>query len=100
MVLGEPDASGRRRPSVKPNSEFFMDVDVVIIALGTTPNPLISATNKVWKPLRMALWLQMRPMDKPVRKKFGQAEILSLVLPRSSAPWELGNELLQILINT
>jgi glutamate synthase (NADPH) small chain len=46
MVLGEPDASGRRRPSVKPNSEFLMDVDVVIIALGTTPNPLISATTQ------------------------------------------------------
>ncbi len=46
MVLGEPDQSGRRRPIVKPNSEFMMDVDVVIVALGTTPNPLISATTQ------------------------------------------------------
>ncbi|MDO8688135.1 MAG: NADPH-dependent glutamate synthase [Dehalococcoidales bacterium] len=44
MELGEPDASGRRRPVVKPNSEFVIDVDVVIVALGTTPNPLIAAT--------------------------------------------------------
>ncbi len=46
MILGEPDASGRRRPSVKPGSEFVMDVDVVIVALGTTPNPLIAATTR------------------------------------------------------
>jgi glutamate synthase (NADPH) small chain len=46
MTLGEPDASGRRRPIVKPGSEFIMDVDVVIVALGTTPNPLIAATTK------------------------------------------------------
>jgi glutamate synthase (NADPH) small chain len=46
MILGEPDASGRRRPMVKPGSEFVMDVDVVIVALGTTPNPLIAATTQ------------------------------------------------------
>lgn len=44
MELGEPDASGRRRPIVKEGSEFIMEVDVVIVALGTTPNPLISST--------------------------------------------------------
>ncbi len=46
MTLGEPDESGRRRPVVKPGSEFVMDVDVVIVALGTTPNPLISSTTE------------------------------------------------------
>ena len=46
MMLGEPDESGRRRPVVKPNSEFTMEVDVVIVALGTTPNPLIAATTQ------------------------------------------------------
>lgn len=46
MELGEPDASGRRRPVVKEGSEFVMDVDVVVVALGTTPNPLIPATTK------------------------------------------------------
>jgi glutamate synthase (NADPH/NADH) small chain len=44
MELGEPDASGRRRPVVKPNSEFPMEVDTVVVALGTTPNPLIAST--------------------------------------------------------
>ena len=46
MELGEPDASGRRRPIVKEGSEFTTDVDVVIIALGTTPNPLIAQTTE------------------------------------------------------
>ena len=46
MELGEPDASGRRRPVVKPNSEFTIDIDVAVIALGTTPNPLIPSTTK------------------------------------------------------
>ena len=44
MELGEPDASGRRRPIAKPNSEFTMDIDVAIIALGTVPNPMIAQT--------------------------------------------------------
>ncbi|MFC2034978.1 NADPH-dependent glutamate synthase [Chloroflexota bacterium] len=44
MKLGEPDESGRRRPIIKEESEFVIDVDVVIVALGTTPNPLIAAT--------------------------------------------------------
>ncbi|MBI2831842.1 MAG: NADPH-dependent glutamate synthase [Chloroflexi bacterium] len=44
MTLGEPDESGRRRPIVKPGSEFTLDVDVVIVALGTTPNPLVAST--------------------------------------------------------
>ncbi len=46
MELGEPDASGRRRPVVKPESEFTLDVDCVIMALGTSPNPLIKSTTE------------------------------------------------------
>ena len=46
MELGEPDASGRRRPVVIPNSEFTLDVDTVIMALGTSPNPLIFSTTE------------------------------------------------------
>lgn len=42
MQLGEPDASGRRRPEPKPGSEFTINADMAIIALGTSPNPLIS----------------------------------------------------------
>ena len=44
MELGEPDESGRRRPIVKPGSEFELDVDTMIMALGTSPNPLIRST--------------------------------------------------------
>ena len=46
MELGEPDASGRRRPIEKKGSEFTMDVDTVIMSLGTSPNPLIKSTTK------------------------------------------------------
>ena len=44
MELGEPDDSGRRRPVEIPDSEFIIDVDTVIMSLGTSPNPLISST--------------------------------------------------------
>lgn len=44
MKLGEPDASGRRRPVPIPGSEYTMDVDTVVVSLGTSPNPLISST--------------------------------------------------------
>ena len=46
MELGEPDASGRRRPVEVPGSEFVIDCDTVIMSLGTSPNPLISSTTK------------------------------------------------------
>ena len=44
MELGEPDASGRRRPIEVPGSEFLLEVDTVIMSLGTNPNPLIRST--------------------------------------------------------
>lgn len=46
MELGEPDESGRRRPVVKADSEFVLEVDTVIMSLGTSPNPLITSTTK------------------------------------------------------
>ena len=46
MELGEPDASGRRSPHEKAGTEFMLDVDTVIMALGTTPNPLIRKTTE------------------------------------------------------
>ena len=46
MELGEPDASGRRRPVEVAGSEFVIDVDAVIMSLGTSPNPLISSTTE------------------------------------------------------
>ena len=44
MELGEPDEKGRRRPQVIPGSEFTIDVDTVVMSIGTSPNPLIKAT--------------------------------------------------------
>ena len=46
MELGEPDESGRRRPITKEGSEFMLEVDTVVIALGTTPNPLVPTTTQ------------------------------------------------------
>lgn len=46
MTLGEPDASGRRRPVEKKDSEFTIDVDCVIMSIGTSPNPLIKSTTE------------------------------------------------------
>ena len=46
MELGEPDASGRRRPIVVEGSEFILEVDTVIMSLGTNPNPLITSTTE------------------------------------------------------
>ncbi len=46
MELGEPDEKGRRRPVPVPNSEFVLDVDTVIMSIGTSPNPLIKSTTE------------------------------------------------------
>ena len=46
MELGEPDASGRRSPVEIPGSEFVLELDTVIMSLGTSPNPLISSTTE------------------------------------------------------
>ena len=46
MELGEPDEKGRRRPVVIPGSEFTLDVDTVVMSIGTSPNPLIKSTTK------------------------------------------------------
>lgn len=46
MELGEPDASGRRRPVPIPGSEFTLDADMAIIAVGTSPNPLVASTTQ------------------------------------------------------
>ena len=46
MELGAPDERGRRRPIEIPNSEFILDVDCVVMSIGTSPNPLIKSTTK------------------------------------------------------
>ena len=57
MELGEPDASGRRRPVEIPGSEYDMDVDTVIMSLGTSPNPLISSTTKGLSLIHISIFL-------------------------------------------
>ena len=54
MELGEPDASGRRRPIEKPGSEFELEVDTVIMSLGTSPNPLIRSITPGLRPTSTA----------------------------------------------
>ena len=61
MELGEPDASGRRRPVVKEDSEFLIDADCVIMALGTSPNPLIKSTTDG---LETRSWAELLPMTR------------------------------------
>ena len=58
MELGEPDENGRRRPVPIPGSEFVLDVDTVVMAIGTSPNPLIKSTTKLFPPWGPASWPQ------------------------------------------
>ncbi len=69
MELGEPDDSGRRRPVVKPGSEFVIDVDVVIVALGTTPNPLIASTTEGLETTRWGTVVADEETGKAVKPK-------------------------------
>ncbi len=69
MELGEPDESGRRRPVVKEGSEFIIDVDVVIVALGTTPNPLIAATTEGLETTRRGTVVADEETGKTVKPK-------------------------------
>ncbi len=69
MELGEPDDSGRRRPIVKPGSEFVIDVDVVVVALGTTPNPLIASTTKGLETTRWGTVVADETTGKTVKDK-------------------------------
>ena len=52
MELGEPDASGRRSPVVVEGSDFEVECDVVVMALGTSPNPLIASTTEALETTR------------------------------------------------
>jgi len=69
MELGEPDESGRRRPIVKEGSEFIIDVDVVIVALGTTPNPLIASTTEGLETTRWGTVVADEETGKTVKPK-------------------------------
>ncbi len=69
MELGEPDDSGRRRPIVKEGSEFIIDVDVAVVALGTTPNPLIPSTTKGLETTRRGTVVADEETGKTVKDK-------------------------------
>ncbi len=69
MELGEPDESGRRRPIAKEGSEFVIDVDVVIVALGTTPNPLIASTTEGLETTRWGTVVADEETGKTVKPK-------------------------------
>ncbi len=69
MELGEPDESGRRRPIVKEGSEFTIDCDVAIIALGTTPNPLIAQTTEGLETTRWGTVVADEATGKTVKDK-------------------------------
>ncbi|MFC2016108.1 NADPH-dependent glutamate synthase [Chloroflexota bacterium] len=69
MEQGEPDESGRRRPIVKPGSEFVIDVDVVIVALGTIPNPLIAATTEGLETTKQGTIVAEKAIGKMVKPK-------------------------------
>lgn len=69
MELGEPDASGRRRPIPKKGSEFAMKIDTVVVALGTTPNPLIAATTEGLKTTRHGTVVADEATGKTVKDK-------------------------------
>jgi len=69
MELGEPDDSGRRRLIVKEGSEFVIDVDLAIVALGTTPNPLIASTTEGLETTRRGTVVADEETGKTVKDK-------------------------------
>ncbi len=69
MQLGEPDDSGRRRPIPIEGSEFAMDVDTVIIAIGQTPNPIIQRTTKGLKTTKWGTIVVNDKTGKTTRKR-------------------------------
>ncbi len=69
MELGEPDESGRRRPVAKEGSEFILDVDTVVAALGTRPNPLIAQTTADLKTSKWGMVLADETTGKTMKEK-------------------------------
>jgi glutamate synthase (NADPH/NADH) small chain len=69
MELGDPDESGRRRPIPKPDSEFIIPVNTVIVALGTTPNPLIAQTTTGLSTTRHGTVIADETIGKTVKPK-------------------------------
>ena len=88
MTLGEPDASGRRKPVVQEGSEFSMDVDTVVIAIGNSPNPLIKNTTPGLETQKWGRHHRGRNhrQDQPSARLRGRGT-RSPARRRSSSPW-------------
>ena len=99
MELGEPDASGRRRPVEIEGSEYDIEVDTVIMSLGTSPNPLISSTTKGLKQTAENVSLQRKRMDRHLKKVYSPEEMLLQELLQLSLLWELVKQVPKVLMN-
>ena len=86
MELGEPDASGRRRPIPIEGSNFILDVDTAIMSIGTSPNPLIRSTTPGLKQTITAA-LSLTRTSQQLRKAFTQAATLLQALLLLSSLW-------------
>lgn len=93
MELGEPDESGRRRPAAKSGSEFFLGIDTAIIAVGTSPNPLIRRTTQGLKINSHGCIVASEETGATSRKGVYAGGDAVTGAPRSSLPWAQGERL-------
>ena len=96
MELGEPDASGRRRPVEIEGSEYDIEVDTVIMSLGTSPNPLISSTTKG---NAENVSLRKKRTDRHLKKAYLPVEMLLQELLQLSLLWELVKQVPKVSMN-
>ena len=100
MELGEPDASGRRRPVEIPGSEYDMDVDTVIMSLGTSPNPLISSTTKGLEINKQKMYrCRRREQARHPKTVFTPVVMPLLVQLLLSLQWEQVKQVQKVLTN-
>ncbi len=99
MELGEPDASGRRRPVEIEGSEYDIEVDTVIMSLGTSPNPLISSTTKGLEINRENVSLPRKRTARLQKKVYLPAEMPLQVLLQLSLQWEPVKQVQEVLMN-
>ena len=100
MELGEPDASGRRRPVEIEGSEYDIEVDTVIMSLGTSPNPLISSTTKGLENKPQKMYRCRGRRTARLQKKVYLPEEMPLpVLLQLSLQWEPVKQVRRVLMN-
>lgn len=100
MELGEPDASGRRRPVAIEGSEFVMDVDTVIMSLGTSPNPLISSTTEGLEVNKYKCIIADEEHGKTTKKVFTPVVMQLQVQQPLFLPWERERLQLRVSMST